>query len=122
MPIPQDLGDDRPFAACKMQFSAIDGGTILTIAMSHSVADSTGTIELMRVLIDEKRFAQEHPSEGVTNEVRSMAVTTGMGQHRSVMRNTRSEMVQRGTPPSIQVEDNSSSERTAARTSTYPPL
>ncbi|MCJ1485453.1 hypothetical protein MMC06_005627, partial [Schaereria dolodes] len=58
MPIPQDLGNDRPFAACKMQFSTIDGGTILTFAISHSVADGTGTNELMRVLSEETRFAQ----------------------------------------------------------------
>jgi hypothetical protein len=93
MPIPQDLGNDRPFAACKMQFSAIVGGTILTFAMSHSVADGTGTNELMRVLSEETRFAQEHLSESVANEIRSMAVTTGMGQDRSVMRNMTSEMV-----------------------------
>jgi hypothetical protein len=93
MPIPQDLGNDRPFAACKMQFSAIDGGTILTFAMSHCVADGVGTDELMRVLSEETRLAQEHSSEGLANEVRSMAVTTDMGQDRSVMRNMTSEMV-----------------------------
>jgi len=92
MPVPLDLGNDRPFAACKMQFSAIDGGTILTFAMSHSVADGTGTNELMRVLSEETRFAQKHSSDGVANEVRSMAVTTGMGQDRSVMRNMKSEL------------------------------
>ncbi len=93
MPIPQDLGNDLPFAACKMQFSAIDGGTILTFAMSHSVADGTGMNELMRVLSQETRFAQDHSSESVANEVRSMVVTAGMGQDRSVIRNMSSEMV-----------------------------
>jgi hypothetical protein len=92
MPIPQDLSNDRPFAACKMQFSAIKGGTILTFAMSHCVADGTGTNELMRVLSEETRLAQEHSSERVANNVRSMTVTTGMGQDRSVMRNMTSEM------------------------------
>ena len=86
MPIPWDLDNDRPFAACKMQFSAIDGGTILTFAMSHGVADGTGTNELMRVLSEETLFAQELSSEGVANEVRSMAMTTGMGQNRRVLR------------------------------------
>jgi trichothecene 3-O-acetyltransferase len=69
MPVPQDLGNDRPFAAYKMRFSAIDGGTILTFAMSHCVAEGTGTNELMRVLSEETRFAQDHSSEGVANEV-----------------------------------------------------
>jgi len=93
MPIPRDLGNDCPFAACKMQFSAINGGTVLTFAMSHTVADGTGTNELMRVLSEETRFAQEHSREDVANGVRSLAVTTGMGQDRSVMRNMTSEMV-----------------------------
>lgn len=92
MPIPWDLGNDRPFAACKMLFSAIDGGTILTFAMSHGVADGTGTNELMRVLSEETLFAQEHSSEGVANEVRSMAMTTGMGQDRRVLRYITSEI------------------------------
>ena len=92
VPVPQDLGNDRPFAACKMQFSAIDGGTVLTWAMSHCVADGAGTNELMRVLSEETRFAQEHSRDGAANEVRSMAVTTGMGQDRSLMRNMTSEM------------------------------
>ena len=93
MPIPQHLDNERPFAACKMQFSAIDGGTILTFAMSHSVGDGVGTNELMRVLSEETRLAQEHLSEGVTNEAHSMAVTPGMGQDRSVMRNMTSDTV-----------------------------
>ncbi|KAI9814070.1 MAG: hypothetical protein M1827_003534 [Pycnora praestabilis] len=93
MPIPQDLGNDRPFAACKMQFSAIEGGTILTFAMSHSVADGTGTNELMRVLSEETRLAQEHSYEGVTNEVDFISPTTGMGQDRSIMRNMTSKTV-----------------------------
>ncbi|OCL09698.1 hypothetical protein AOQ84DRAFT_15204 [Glonium stellatum] len=92
MPIPQDIGNDRPFAACKLQFSAINGGTILTFAMSHCVADGTGTNELMRVLSEETRFAQEHSSEGVVNEVRSMSVTTSMGLDRSVICNMMSEV------------------------------
>lgn len=92
MPIPQDIGNDRPFAACKMQFSAIDGGTILTFAMSHSVADGVGTNELMRVLSEETRLAQKHLSGHVANEARSVDGTTGIGQDRSVMRNMTSEV------------------------------
>lgn len=85
VPIPLDIGNDRPFAACKVQFSAINGGTILTFAMSHSVADGAGTNELMRVLSEETRFAQEHPSE-----IRSMSET--MGMDRSIIRGVRSKI------------------------------
>src|SRR6187402_1266049 len=92
VPIPHDLGNDRPFAACKMQFSAINGGTIITFAMSHSVADGAGTNELMRVLTEETRLAQEHPSGGVADELHLVAKTTGMGQDRSILRNMTSEL------------------------------
>ena len=92
VPIPEDLGNDHPFAACKIQFSAIEGGTILAFAMSHSVADGTGTNELMRILSEETRLVQEPSSEDVVNKVRSTAVTTGIGLDRSVMRNMTSEM------------------------------
>lgn len=91
VPVPQDLGNDRPFAACKMQFSAIEGGTILTFAMSHSVADGAGTNELMRVLSEETRFSQERLRGGAEDEVGSTDVTTGMGQDRSVLRNMTSD-------------------------------
>jgi hypothetical protein len=90
VPVPQDLGNDRPFAACKVQFSAIDGGTIVTFAMSHSVADGIGTNELMRVLSEQTRLASVTSSESMVNEVRSIAGY--MGQDRSVLRNMTSEM------------------------------
>ncbi|KAF7374763.1 hypothetical protein MSAN_00361800 [Mycena sanguinolenta] len=59
MPISRDLTNDRPHAACKLQFSAIDGGTILTVAMSHCAADGVGTDDWMRILTQETRLAQE---------------------------------------------------------------
>ena len=90
MPIPRDLHSDCPFAACKMQFSAIDGGTIITFALSHSVADGTGTNELMRVLSEEMRVAQWSSREAIMNAARSTTVTTGIGQDRSIMRNMTS--------------------------------
>lgn len=91
VPVPQDLGIDRPFAACKVQFSAINGGTILTWAMSHSVADGAGNNELLRVLSEETRFAQENSTESMTNVQRTPAGSTFMGQDRSVLRNITSE-------------------------------
>lgn len=83
VPVPQDLGNDRPFAACKVQFSAIAGGTILTFSMSHSVADGSATNEMMRILSSETRIAHEHQSD----KVRSMTATTKLGLDRSILRN-----------------------------------
>jgi trichothecene 3-O-acetyltransferase len=59
MPIPKDISNESPFAACKMQFSITNGGTILTFAMSHIVADGAGTNEIFRVLSEQTRIAQQ---------------------------------------------------------------
>lgn len=85
VPIPQDLGNDRPFAACKAQFSAIEGGTIFSFSMSHSVGDGAASNELMRILSEEVRLAQKD-SRDVTNEVK-----TTVGLDRNPMRNMTSE-------------------------------
>ncbi|KAJ7261815.1 hypothetical protein B0H12DRAFT_1231458 [Mycena haematopus] len=87
MPIPRDLNNDRPHAACKLQFSAIDGGTILTFAMSHSVSDGVGTDDWMRILTEETRLAQEE-SAGMSE--RPEAVT--VGQDRSLLCNMKSDL------------------------------
>jgi hypothetical protein len=84
VPVPQDIGNDRPFAACKLQFTAIEGGSILTWAMSHSVADGSGNNELMRILAEETRLAQEDSDEGTST---STAPASPIGLDRSVMRN-----------------------------------
>ena len=88
VPVPQDLGNDRPFAACKVQFSAIAGGTVLTFSMSHSVADGSATNELMRILSEETRSAQQHPSV----EARHMTAKTKLGLDRSTLRNMTSSI------------------------------
>ena len=88
VPVPQDLGNDRPFAACKVQFSAIAGGTILTFAMSHSVADGSATNELMRILSEETRLAQQHRSV----DARHMTAFTKLGLDRSTLRNVTSSI------------------------------
>ncbi|KAF9052235.1 hypothetical protein BDZ89DRAFT_1056585 [Hymenopellis radicata] len=82
VPVPQDLGNDRPFAACKMQFSAIAGGTILTFAASHSVADGSGMNELMRILSNETRMASD--------EARSTSTAKPAGVDRTFLRNISS--------------------------------
>lgn len=92
VPIPQGIGNDHPFAACKMQFSAIDGGTILTLAISHCVSDGTGMNELMRVLTEETRLAQEQSTGGVADEGEPASARLAIGMDRSVMRNMTSEV------------------------------
>lgn len=44
------LGREREGAACKVQVSAIEGGSILSWVVSHRVCDGSGTNELMRML------------------------------------------------------------------------
>jgi trichothecene 3-O-acetyltransferase len=84
VPVPADLDNSRPFAACKVQFSAITDGTIFTFSMSHSVADGSATNELMRVLSEATRLAQEGSS--------TMAQTADMGLDRHVLRNITSDI------------------------------
>ncbi|KAG0648423.1 hypothetical protein D0Z07_5347 [Hyphodiscus hymeniophilus] len=86
VPIPHDLDNVRPFAASKVQFTAIEGGTILTWAMTQSFSDGQGTNDLIRILSEETKFAQEHQ-----NEARSMTITPMVGLDRSVLRNIMSE-------------------------------
>ena len=86
VPVPEDITNERPFAACKVQFSAINGGTIITWAMSHSVADGSGTNELMRILSEETRLAQE------PNEARTTPVTTNLGLDRNFLRDITSDI------------------------------
>lgn len=88
MPVPADIGNDRPFAACKMQFSAIEGGSILTWSMTHCLADGSGNNELMCVLSEETRLAQKGISGGMAKEVRS----TGIGLDRSIILDLKSEL------------------------------
>lgn len=57
VPIPKDVGGEGP--ACKIQYSAIGGGTILCWAMSHSVADGGANNELIRILAEEVKLASE---------------------------------------------------------------
>ncbi|KAF2094988.1 hypothetical protein NA57DRAFT_79478 [Rhizodiscina lignyota] len=92
VPVPQDIGNDRPFAACKVQFSSINGGTILTWAMSHCVGDGSGNNELFRILSEETRRAQGHESPGVGNECRSVTVTSDIGMDRTAVRSLSSKL------------------------------
>jgi len=79
MPVPVDLDNDTPYPAFKVQFSSIEGGTILTFAMSHCVADGNGMDELMRMLIKEIReqdmssSASEQPTTALLGMDRTAA-------------------------------------------------
>lgn len=61
VPIPIDVGSEGP--ACKIQYSAIEGGTILCWAMSHSVGDGGANNELIRILAEEVKLASEGGDE-----------------------------------------------------------
>ncbi|OAL34698.1 hypothetical protein AYO20_06115 [Fonsecaea nubica] len=89
VPVPQYLGNDCPFAACKIQFSTIEGGTILTWAMSHCVGDGVGNDELMRVLSEATKLAQERAVDDVLAQA---AASTQMGLDRSIMRGMSSDI------------------------------
>jgi hypothetical protein len=90
--VPPNIGNDRPFAAFRLQFSAIKGGTIITISISHSVADGSGTNEVTRVLVEETRLAQASLSGGVTEEVLpEVAAIAATMMDRSALRNLTSE-------------------------------
>jgi trichothecene 3-O-acetyltransferase len=86
--VPLDIGNDHPYAAFKVQFSAIEGGTIITIAISHSVGDGSGTNELTRVLAEETRLAQASSGGSVTKEVLPEAASV---MDRSALRNLTSK-------------------------------
>ena len=92
VPVPRDVDSGKAFAACKMQFSSIDGGTILTFAMSHSVADGSATNELLRILSEGTRLAQESSTHDLASEFCSTAVTMRMGEDRSVLRSMTSDL------------------------------
>ncbi|KAH8887321.1 hypothetical protein GQ53DRAFT_809027 [Thozetella sp. PMI_491] len=92
VPVPKDISNDRPYAACKVQFSAIVGGVILTFAMSHSVADGSATNELTRIWSEETRFAQESPGGSDPTKLRSKSPSAVIGVDRSVLRNMKSDI------------------------------
>jgi hypothetical protein len=85
--VPRGIGNDRPYAAFKVQCSAIEGGTIITISISHSVGDGAGTNELTRVLAEETRRAHVSSSES-SKEVLPGPATM---QDRSALRNLESK-------------------------------
>lgn len=89
VPVPQDISNDRPYAACKIQFSSIKGGSILTWTMSHSVGDGGGSNELIRILSEEVRLAQTQPAGNRLGENSETHDT--MGLDRSAMSNMKSE-------------------------------
>ncbi|KAJ9608902.1 hypothetical protein H2200_006673 [Cladophialophora chaetospira] len=89
VPVPQDIGNDRPFAACTLQFSAIEGGSILAWAMSHSVADGTGNNELVRILAEEVSHAQFRPAD---SDPETTAPVSPVGFDRSLLRDIKSEV------------------------------
>jgi trichothecene 3-O-acetyltransferase len=67
--VPRNIGNDRPYNAFKVQFSAIEGGSIITVSLSHSVGDGSGTNELTRALAEETKLAQTSSGGTTTSGV-----------------------------------------------------
>ncbi|KAK5729877.1 proliferating cell nuclear antigen [Elasticomyces elasticus] len=67
VPVPADIGKDQAYPACKVQYSSIDGGTILTWAISHSVTDGSGNNELTRILSEQVRLFGLGADSNTTN-------------------------------------------------------
>ncbi|KAK5713470.1 proliferating cell nuclear antigen [Elasticomyces elasticus] len=67
VPVPADIGKDQAHLACKVQYSSIDGGTILTWAISHSVTDGSGNNELTRILSEQVRLFGLGADSNTTN-------------------------------------------------------
>ena len=88
VPVPQDIGNDRPYPACKLQLSAIEGGSILTWAMSHSLGDGSSNNELIRILAEEARLAQEPPNAQKSTD---HSPKSPIGLDRTLMRDLKSE-------------------------------
>jgi hypothetical protein len=86
--VPPDIGNNRPYAAFKVQFSVIEGGTIITITISHSVGGGSGTNELTRVLAKETRRSQASSSGAVTSGILSEGASM---VDRSALRNLKSD-------------------------------
>lgn len=61
VPIPKDVGSEG--LACRIQYSAIEGGTILCWVLSHSVGDGGANNELIRVLAKEVMLASKSGDE-----------------------------------------------------------
>ncbi|KAK1072754.1 hypothetical protein LTR12_016025 [Friedmanniomyces endolithicus] len=91
VPIPRNIGDDEPFAACKIQYSAFEGGTVLTWGISHSVTDGSGNNELTRILSDQIRLAGQSASTVVQE-------TSILGLDRTALRRIT-------TGPPFKIED-----------------
>jgi len=86
MPEPQDFSTDQPYAACRIMYSAINGGTVITWAMTHSLADGTGHNELMRALAEEIKNSESSSDVGLS------AITADLGMDRSALINVTSEL------------------------------
>lgn len=86
MPVPEDLNNDTEYPAFQVQFSAIEGGTILTFCQSHVIADGNGMDELMRVLFSEIRRAQDGNASAASPGAHEL-----IGMDRSLLRDVGSD-------------------------------
>ncbi|KAK5108868.1 hypothetical protein LTR62_007758 [Meristemomyces frigidus] len=91
VPVPHDLRRDYPYVACKVQYTILRGGTVLTWAICHNVTDGSANNELFRVLSEEVKAAQqETPVNGII-EVKLPEGPNLLCMDRSVLRNVTSD-------------------------------
>jgi hypothetical protein len=87
VPVPLQIGKSSTAPACMVQFSVIDGGSIVTWAMSHSVADGRGTDILLKLLSENVRLAQTSSKDFLSD-----GVPEWVGIDRSAIKNFRSDV------------------------------
>ena len=84
VPIPLNIRESSTAPACMVQFTVIEGGSILTWAMSHSVADGRGTDILLKLLSENVRYAQ--------TDLNYSGPPEWVGMDRSAIKSVRSDV------------------------------
>jgi hypothetical protein len=90
MPIPLDIGNTSPVPACMVQLTPIQGGSIISWAMSHSVADGRGTDVLMSLLSENVKNAMNQVDQVPLHE--ALASEEQVGMDRSAIREVRCDV------------------------------
>ncbi|GAM87676.1 hypothetical protein ANO11243_057030 [Dothideomycetidae sp. 11243] len=81
-PAPLDVSGSQPYPTCKVQYTLIDGGILLSFAFSHVVTDGAGADEILRVLSLSTRNSYDPAHAPTTTET--------IGLDRTLLRNITS--------------------------------
>ncbi|KAK3675688.1 hypothetical protein LTR78_004329 [Recurvomyces mirabilis] len=91
VPVPHDLRCDYPYVACKAQYTLLEGGTVLTWAISHNVTDGSANNEMFRMLSEDVRLSQHKGAANGIIEVQDTSDQKPLALDRSVLRNVTSD-------------------------------